>query len=101
MVVLEAMASGLPVVTSNLGGMDALVGKAGITVADQRPDTWAFTLKSTTGGEFDEMGQQALLRWGEEFSPTVARENLESLYRHCISRTLSDRSDSERNDGGG
>lgn len=81
MVILEAFASGLPVVASAVGGLPDLVGRAGITVEGPEPELWMETLEALTDAQVDVMGSEAAARWSLLFSPEVALKNMESLYR--------------------
>lgn len=83
MVVLQALASGLPVLASSLGGNPALLAAAGEQwlAAPGDPVAWARGLhKLLDGQEIDRAGALLRQRYEERFSERIGRRLLEDAY---------------------
>lgn len=83
--VLEAMAQGLPVIASRIGGLPELVdeGKTGWLVEAGNVDAWAASLKAVVDqekGAWDQMGHASRQRAGEVFSWEKHLAGLERAY---------------------
>jgi glycosyltransferase involved in cell wall biosynthesis len=83
MSVVEAMATGLPIVASDLGGTPEIVGdRAGRLVPPGDVATWTEALRSLADDQFvDRAGAAARQRWQRRFSPSAALPQLEQAYR--------------------
>ncbi len=84
-VVLEAMAAGLPVVASDLGGLTELLewGKAGWLVAPGDVDAWVEALREALAHPDESMrrAERALSRVRERHDPESFVRNVELIYR--------------------
>jgi glycosyltransferase involved in cell wall biosynthesis len=83
MVVLQALASGLPVLASNLGGNPSLLAPAGERwlAAPGDPAAWARALRDLLDGhEVDRAGARLRQLYEDRFSEPVARRLLENAY---------------------
>jgi len=82
--VLEAFASGLPVVATNLGGLPELIetGEDGLSVPPNDPEALAVALESLAGNpqRSTAMGVRARRKVEREFAPELHLERLHSLY---------------------
>jgi glycosyltransferase involved in cell wall biosynthesis len=88
-VVLEAYASGVPVVASRLGGLPELVedGSSGILVRPGDVAAWTAAVERLTeDAEAERMGERAWRLWQERYSPERGLANLEAAYRGALSR---------------
>jgi glycosyltransferase involved in cell wall biosynthesis len=88
-VVLEAYASGVPVLASRLGGLPELVedGNSGILVRPGDEAGWAAAVERLTeDAEAERMGERAWQLWHERYSPVPGLANLEAAYRAALSR---------------
>jgi glycosyltransferase involved in cell wall biosynthesis len=85
MVVLEAFGCGLPVVTTDLGGLPELVdeGKDGLVVPANAPDALAAALATLTGDPDAAfaMGQAGRAKVTRDFSPEKHLRRLDQVYR--------------------
>jgi len=86
MSVVEAMAAGLPVIASDLGGTREIVGdRAGRLVPPGDVATWRVTLRGLTDSAFVERaGAAGRQRWELRFSPEAVLPMLEEAYRWAI-----------------
>jgi L-malate glycosyltransferase len=87
-VVIEAMASGLPVVATNVGGVDEVVdATSGSLAAPLDPDDLAAkvedTLQRLDSFDREEIARTAVSRYGRE---TIGRE-LAAIYASCTARS--------------
>jgi glycosyltransferase involved in cell wall biosynthesis len=82
MSVAEAMAAGLPVIASDLGGTPAIVGdRAGRLVAPGNLAAWRQALRDLTDASFiHRAGAAARRRWERHFSPSAVLPQLEQAY---------------------
>lgn len=79
LVLIEALAAGLAVVGSGIGGTPEIVGDAGVLV----PPGQLATVLGALGDRdrLDRLGAQGRARWTERYSPDVALAGLEAVYR--------------------
>jgi glycosyltransferase involved in cell wall biosynthesis len=86
MSMVEAMAMGLPIIASDLGGAPEIVGdQAGRLVPPGDVGAWAKALRRLTEDQFvDRAGAAARQRWQQRFSPSVALPRLEQAYRRGL-----------------
>ena len=88
--ILEAMAAGLPVVASNVGGIpEALTENTGITVPARSPAELAEAIKNLVEDRHKRiaMGEAASNRVREEFSLTRFVDRAVGLYKHLMENT--------------
>jgi glycosyltransferase involved in cell wall biosynthesis len=84
MVLLEAMAAGLPVVVSDRSGMRELVGGAGLAVEPVAAEVVGALRVLARGGEpYTEMSRAALAR-ASEFSWDASVRRFEALYQSVL-----------------
>ncbi len=85
--VLEAMASGLPIVATSVGDVESMVGKAGWLVSPQQPEALTNALRSalSDASERRERGRNARLRAESEYSLTITHARLATIY-HDLDR---------------
>jgi len=83
MSMVEAMASGLPIIASDLGGTPEIVGEqAGRVVPPGDVAAWTEALRSLADDKFvDRAGAAGRQRWERRFSPSAALPQLERAYR--------------------
>ena len=86
MAVLEAMAAGLPVVASDLGGVpEILGGAAGWLCASGDAAAWATTLRRLADpAVVDAAGRAARARWQERHTPEAGLLQLEAAYEQAM-----------------
>jgi glycosyltransferase involved in cell wall biosynthesis len=86
MSIVEAMAAGLPVIASDLGGTREIVGEqAGRFVPAGDVTAWRTALRDLTDGAFVErVGAAGRQRWKLRFSPSVVLPMLEEAYRWAV-----------------
>jgi glycosyltransferase involved in cell wall biosynthesis len=85
LVLIEAMAAGLPVVASDLGGSPDIVGQAaGIMASPGDVDSWRDALRRLDGPTVDALGVAARTRWAKLFSPQAALPALVDGYSWAI-----------------
>lgn len=85
--IVEAMAAGVPVIASDLGGLPEHVedGHNGLLVAPDDIDGWAAAIERLGDDDVSlELGTGAYERWQQEFSPEIALESLLAIYREAI-----------------
>ncbi|WHZ21302.1 MAG: hypothetical protein OJF47_000414 [Nitrospira sp.] len=79
--VLEAMAYGLPVMTSNTGALPEAIGEAGISVDPHDPDAWAGNIVRIMGdADLRRTMARQSLRQAERFSWTRSADRLQGLF---------------------
>lgn len=85
--VLEAMASGLPVVASNVGAIDTMLGpseaRCGVTVAPQNPEALAGALEELLVNPVRriELGERARKRAVNSYALDAVHESILHIYR--------------------
>lgn len=88
--VLEAMAHGLPIVASNVGGIPELIDhdKEGLLIPPADPTALAAAIQRLAGDPAlrQRLGEAARARAGGEFSLSTTVRNYDRLYRQAISR---------------
>lgn len=95
MAVAEAMAAGLPVIASDLGGTPEIVGdQAGRLVPPGDITAWTAALRGLADDAFvDRAGVAARQRWRERFSPPAVLPMLEATYHRVV--TSSERASAQ------
>jgi glycosyltransferase involved in cell wall biosynthesis len=85
MSVAEAMAAGLPVIASDLGGTPEIVGdRAARLVAPGNVAAWTTALRDLADAALvDEAGTAGRQRWEQRFSPSANLPMLEAAYRRA------------------
>jgi glycosyltransferase involved in cell wall biosynthesis len=86
-VVLEAYASGVPVVATRLGALPELIddGGSGLLVPPGDVEAWVAAVEQLAdGAEAERMGERAWQLWQERYSPERGLENLEAAYRAAM-----------------
>ena len=87
MVLLEAMAAGVPVIATTVGGMpDVLRDDAGVLVPPEDPAALGAALRSVAAdaGEAQRRAARAQDRIETEFGADAWRERYDTVYRMCI-----------------
>jgi glycosyltransferase involved in cell wall biosynthesis len=89
MAVVEAMAAGLPVIASDLGGTPEIVGsRAGRLVAPGDVAAWMQALQQLEDPAFvDAAGGEGRRRWSQRFSPAAVLPMLQRGYQTAIRST--------------
>jgi len=88
-VVLEAYASGVPVIASRLGGLPELIedGSSGVLVRPGDVADWVAAVERLMEDtEAERMGERAWRLWRERYSPERGLQNLEAAYRIALNR---------------
>ena len=83
---LEALAAGLPMTVSNLGGVAETLGDsgAGIQVPAGDPSAWADALDRLTDDDFvEQAGRAARTRYQKYYTPQIALNQLTHHYQHA------------------
>ncbi|HVL76497.1 MAG TPA: glycosyltransferase [Noviherbaspirillum sp.] len=89
LVVGEAMAMGLPCVSTDVGDVSFLLGGAGIVVPKENPEAMAQAvaqLLSLEPASRRKLGEQASARIRAEFAMERARERIEGIYETVLQR---------------
>ncbi|HEY2898055.1 MAG TPA: glycosyltransferase [Gemmatimonadaceae bacterium] len=89
MVMLEAMAAGIPIVATNVGGIpDLLSAKEGLLVAPENPAALAAAMRATldNGEAAAERARAARLRQRSEFGVTQWSARYETIYRDLLAQ---------------
>jgi glycosyltransferase involved in cell wall biosynthesis len=89
-VVLEAYASGVPVLASRLGGLPELIedGGSGMLVCPRDLAAWAAAVERLTDdAEAERMGERAWRLWRERYSPDRGLANMEAAYRASLQKS--------------
>ena len=89
MVMLEAMAAGIPIVATNVGGIpDLLSSKEGMLVAPENPAALAAAIRATLDDRAaaEERARAARLRQKTEFDVGPWSARYEAIYRDLIAR---------------
>lgn len=89
LVLAEAMAAGLPILASDLGGSRDIVGDAGRLLPPGDASLWAAAFESLDDEWVDRTSAIARKRWEALFSPSAALPTLEASYRHVIAAARS------------
>jgi glycosyltransferase involved in cell wall biosynthesis len=88
-VILEAYAKGVPVIASAIGGIPEVIEhqRSGLLVPPHAIDEWIAALeRMLDNDEAGRLGEGALARWQERYSPEVALRHLEAAYAMAIER---------------
>lgn len=89
-VVLEAMAIGLPVIATNVGGNPELVidGETGLLIPVEQPEIMAMSIIKLIENSnlTQKLGQNGKKRAFTEFHPSYFTERLQKLYDHLVSK---------------
>jgi len=92
MVLLEAMATGLPIIASDLGSLPELIqnGRSGVLV-DSAPAAWESAIRwaSTIPEALVEMGEHARRAFETRYTASVGYEQLMAVYQHTIESQLA------------
>jgi len=92
-VVLEAMAAGVPVVASRIGGLPELVrdGETGVLVPPRNPETLARTIETLyhDGAARQRFGARARAIVAEEYGPERHYERLTNIYDELVNGRTS------------
>jgi glycosyltransferase involved in cell wall biosynthesis len=87
LVAIEAMAAGMPVAVSDIGGLPDIVGDSGWPVPAGDHRAWVRALERLAdSSQIDQRGAVARETWATRFSPAVALPALERLYAAALQR---------------
>lgn len=90
MVLIEAMASGLPILASDIGGTAEVVGDAGWLREPGDPKGWRLALESLADGhEVDTVGARARDRYERLYTPEIGLNALEEVYGYALAHRRS------------
>ncbi len=86
LVMVEAMAAGLPVIASDLGGTPEVIGNQSVLVPAGDVAAWADRLRTLVPDReaMRTAGLMARERYESRFTPAIGLERLESLYSHLV-----------------
>jgi glycosyltransferase involved in cell wall biosynthesis len=87
LVLLEALAAGLPVLASDLGGNPEVLGSLGAEwlVAPGRIEDWSRALSRLARGSIvDQAGARARSTYSKRFTPALGLRNLEQAYARVL-----------------
>lgn len=85
LVLVEAMAAGLPLLASDLGGTPDIIGQAaGKLLPPGHHVAWASALGDLTDAMVDAAGLAGRARWRDSYSPAAALPMLEDSYRWAM-----------------
>jgi glycosyltransferase involved in cell wall biosynthesis len=84
---IEAMAAGLPIIASDVGGVSAVTGNAALLVAPKRPDQLAFNMMRLTGDPqlWSYLSQKGL-RQAAAFDSRIMTDHYAALYQRLLLR---------------
>jgi glycosyltransferase involved in cell wall biosynthesis len=83
-VLLEAFAGALPVIATNIGERDELIGNSGTTISSLDPIAWSSTLSSFETRELESWSKEAIRRWRVDFSEEAILRHLEAIYADLL-----------------
>lgn len=89
-VLLEAMASGIPIIASSIGGLEETLGggRAGRLVRPDHVRSWTEVFRSLDEGSWiDEMGLSGRALYEERHTPARAAETLEAVYVEAVAES--------------
>jgi glycosyltransferase involved in cell wall biosynthesis len=84
LVLLEAMASGLPIVAPRVGGVGATLGAAAIWVGDGDWEDGLAAVAETRDEDLDSLGTSSRKRYLEEFVPAKTLGRLREVYLKAV-----------------
>jgi glycosyltransferase involved in cell wall biosynthesis len=90
LVALESMAHGIPLITSNVGGLKEALGEAGVLIEPGKPEELAASVKWLLGDESERMtlSQKGRERAAKIFNPEYTVRNLEQIYMKVIEQRM-------------
>jgi len=88
MVLVEAMASGKPLISTLTGAIPEVVGSAGLLVPPRQPDKLYEAMKAlaSDGQKREELGRKARLAALERYDSKLVARNISSIYDEVLSR---------------
>jgi len=87
MVLLEALAAGLPLVVSDIGGLPETAGQDAILATPGDASSWARGLsRLTDDGWVDAVSARSRATFEARFTPEVALNSLETIYQTVVAR---------------